>query len=48
MEESKIIRILTRKITFFRNLNFILDGSEINQKNNQKNTTNNSYANIKM
>lgn len=28
MEESKIIRFLIRKITFFRNLNFILDGSD--------------------
>ncbi len=29
MEESKIIRILIRKTAFFRNLNFILDGSDL-------------------
>lgn len=27
MQDSKIMRFLTRKITFFRHLNFILDGS---------------------
>jgi len=29
MEEAKIIRFLIRRITFFRNLIFILDGSEV-------------------
>lgn len=29
MEEAKIIRFLIRRITFFRNLIFILDGSDI-------------------
>jgi len=28
MEEAKIIRFLIRRITFFRNLIFILDGSD--------------------
>ncbi len=29
MEEAKIIRFLIRTITFFRNLIFILDGSDL-------------------
>lgn len=32
MEEAKIIRFLIRRITFFRNLIFILDGSEVEWK----------------